>query len=69
MLLIALKHYRSISRIVRGVATSAMRSAQNGKDLVTAIIDQTIEIEVISGDREAELILGKSRFKLAMNSV
>ena len=54
---------------VRGVATSAMRSAQNGKDLVTAIIDQTgIEIEVISGDREAELIFEGVRAGLELGN-
>lgn len=38
-------------------ATSAMRNASNGKELVAEIKEQTgIEIEVISGMREAELI-------------
>ena len=42
---------------VSGVATSAIRSAQNGKDLVREIKDQTgIDIDIISGDKEAELI-------------
>lgn len=42
---------------VRGVATSAMRSAKNGKDLVKEIKVLTgIEIDIIDGDREAELI-------------
>ncbi|HXC03767.1 MAG TPA: phosphatase, partial [Bacteroidia bacterium] len=38
-------------------ATSAIRSASNGSDFVQAVKEQTgIEIKVISGDREAELI-------------
>jgi len=42
---------------VKGVATSAMRSAKNGKELVQQIKDQTgIHIDIISGDKEAELI-------------
>ena len=42
---------------VSGVATSAIRSAKNGKDLIDSIKEQTgIEIEIISGDKEAELI-------------
>ncbi|PSR54429.1 phosphatase [Adhaeribacter arboris] len=42
---------------VRAVATSAVRNAANGIKLITAIQEQTgIEVEVISGDREAELI-------------
>lgn len=42
---------------VRGVATSAIRNARNGKDLLEEIFSRTgIHIEVISGDKEAELI-------------
>lgn len=42
---------------VLGIATSAIRNAKNGQDLVAKIKDQTgIEIKVIDGDREAELI-------------
>jgi exopolyphosphatase/guanosine-5'-triphosphate,3'-diphosphate pyrophosphatase len=38
-------------------ATSAMRNASNGKDFVNAVKERTgIEIQVISGDREAEFI-------------
>lgn len=38
-------------------ATSAIRSANNGKDFVRKVKAETgIEIEIISGDREAELI-------------
>lgn len=42
---------------VRATATSAVRSAENGKDFVNAVKTQTgINIEAISGDEEAELI-------------
>ena len=41
----------------RATATSAMRVARNGQDLVRDIADQFgIEVEIIGGDREAELI-------------
>ena len=42
---------------VKAVATSAVRNAANGTKLVQAIREQIgINVEVISGDREAELI-------------
>ncbi len=42
---------------VRGVATSAIRNAKNGKQLLEDIRASTgLVIEMISGDREAELI-------------
>jgi exopolyphosphatase / guanosine-5'-triphosphate,3'-diphosphate pyrophosphatase len=42
---------------VKAMATSAVRNATNGKDLVQEILRHTgIEVEVISGDQEAELI-------------
>lgn len=42
---------------VRATATSAMRASRNGPDLVRDILDQTgIQVEVIGGEREAELI-------------
>ncbi|MGM9478579.1 Ppx/GppA phosphatase family protein [Pedobacter sp. GSP4] len=42
---------------VRATATSAVRSAENGKDFVQAVKEQTaITIEAISGDEEAALI-------------
>ena len=44
---------------VRGVATSAIRNAENGQALLSKVADQTgIHIDIISGDREAELIFG-----------
>src|SRR6478609_3239411 len=42
---------------IRAIATSAVRSASNGAELVAEIKRSTgIEVEVISGEREAELI-------------
>lgn len=42
---------------VRATATSAVRVARNGKELVQAIFEQTgIKVDIIPGDREAELI-------------
>ncbi|AMR27402.1 hypothetical protein A0257_10035 [Hymenobacter psoromatis] len=42
---------------VRATATSAMRVSRNGPDLVRDILETTgIQVEVISGEREAELI-------------
>ena len=42
---------------VRATATSAMRVSRNGPDLVRDILEQTgIQVEVIGGEREAELI-------------
>lgn len=42
---------------LRAVATSAMRDAENGKKILSQIKrDTDVEIEIISGDEEAELI-------------
>ena len=44
---------------IRAVATSAMRIAENSKNVIAEINTQTgVKIEVISGDEEAKLILG-----------
>ena len=44
---------------IRAVATSAMRIAENSKNVIAEIDAQTgVKIEVISGDEEAKLILG-----------
>lgn len=46
-------------RQLRAVATSAMREASNSKKVIEKIKDETgVQIEVISGDEEAELIFG-----------
>ncbi|OEJ99607.1 Ppx/GppA phosphatase family protein [Roseivirga misakiensis] len=52
---------------VRGVATSAIRNAKNGQKLLDEIFDETgIRINIISGDREAELIFGGVKAALDM---
>lgn len=44
---------------IRACATSAMREAENAKEIRSAILNETgIEVEIISGDEEAELIFG-----------
>lgn len=44
---------------LRAVATSAMREAKNGQKVVAKIKEESgIDLEVISGDEEAELIFG-----------
>jgi exopolyphosphatase / guanosine-5'-triphosphate,3'-diphosphate pyrophosphatase len=42
---------------IKAYGTSALRTARNGKDFIEAIRSRTgIEIEIIDGDREAEMI-------------
>ncbi len=59
-----MKSFKLISEIfdvqnLRAVSTSAMREANNSKSIISKIKDSTgIELEVISGDEEAALILG-----------
>lgn len=44
---------------IRACATSAMRDAENGNEIIRSIQKKTdIEIEIISGDEEARLIFG-----------
>ena len=52
---------------VRATATSAMRVSRNGPELVRDILDQTgIQVEVIGGEREAELIAKGIRQAVAL---
>ena len=52
---------------VRATATSAMRVSRNGPDLVRDILEETgIQVEVISGEREAELIAKGIRQAVAL---
>lgn len=59
-----IKAFKLISEIfevkqLRAVATSAMREATNAQKVIDKIrIEAEVEIEVISGDEEAELIFG-----------
>lgn len=44
-------------KIIRANATSMVRNASNGEQFIKEVFEQTaIQVEVISGDREAELI-------------
>lgn len=58
----AFKHYKEIfdkNEVYgyRAVATSALREAKNGKELIKEILDKTkIRLEIISGEEEANLI-------------
>ncbi|MRT91520.1 phosphatase [Ancylomarina sp. 16SWW S1-10-2] len=58
--------YQTVKTI--GFATSAIRTAENGQDFVKQIHqDFDIEIEVISGNREAELIYYGTREAVGLN--
>ena len=55
---------------VKATATSAMRVSRNGPDLVRDILEQTgIQVEVIGGGREAELIWRGVRQAVALDTV
>jgi exopolyphosphatase / guanosine-5'-triphosphate,3'-diphosphate pyrophosphatase len=55
-----------VSRIL-ALGTSALRSADNGKDVIKAIYDATnITVKVISGDQEAEYIYHGIRAAMAL---
>jgi exopolyphosphatase / guanosine-5'-triphosphate,3'-diphosphate pyrophosphatase len=57
-----IKHYKTVLKKFKpdqvfAFATSAARSAVNGTDFIEAIREKTgIDVQIISGDREAELI-------------
>lgn len=60
----SIKAFKLISEIfdvqeLRACTTSAMREAENGKEVKQRILEETgVEIDIISGDEEAELIFG-----------
>lgn len=57
-----IKAYKQLMKLYevqkyRACATSAMRDAKNGKDIISKIKDKTgIEIEIISGEEEAQIV-------------
>ena len=64
---IAVKHH---ANQIKAVATSAIRDAKNGKAFIELIFRELqIEIEIIDGDREAELIYKgvRAAVKMAQN--
>lgn len=57
--MIAFEHLMKVHKVdqYRACATSAMRDATNGREIVEGVKERTgIEIEIISGDEEAEMI-------------
>jgi exopolyphosphatase/guanosine-5'-triphosphate,3'-diphosphate pyrophosphatase len=55
-------------KVIKAFATSAVRSAENGIDFIAKIKNETgIEVEVISGDREAELIYLGNKAAVKLN--
>ena len=55
------KHYKTIGEynvdLIKAFGTSALRTAKNGADFLSEIKAKTnIDVEIITGDREAELI-------------
>lgn len=57
--MIAFKHLMIVQNVVdyRACATSAMREANNGKKVVETVLEKTgIQIEIIDGEAEAELV-------------
>lgn len=58
-----IKEYKSLIEqsglpcLIKGAGTSALRSARNGKEFISAVLERTgIHIDIIDGDREATLI-------------
>lgn len=69
----AFKHLISVHKPVQimACATSAMRDAKNAKELVTKVFKKTgIDIKIITGQKEAELILSNhvEKFQLHENN-
>lgn len=62
MLIQTMKAYRHLLKVYnvtefRACATSAMRDAKNGRDIVNQVKEETgINIEILTGDKEASLI-------------
>jgi len=71
----AMKIYKNLLdfynvKIFRACATSAVRSAENGKEIVEIIRNKTgINIEVISGKEEAMLIFETNKYNLPDNKI
>jgi len=66
------KHRRTIEKFgaekIIAFATSAIRNASNGKEFIKAVKEKTgIEVQIISGDKEAELIYYGVRSAVKMN--
>jgi exopolyphosphatase / guanosine-5'-triphosphate,3'-diphosphate pyrophosphatase len=50
---------------IKAIATSAMRDAKNQKDVVKKIFEESgIQLEIISGDRESELVFKAIRHEM-----
>lgn len=68
------QHRKTIKKFgvekILAFATSAIRSASNGKDFIKAVKEKTgIEVQIISGDKEAELIYFGVRSAVKMNDL
>ena len=65
-MMVIINDYQSVKTI--GFATSAIRTAKNGRDFVKQIHhDFDIDVQVISGNREAELIYYGTREAVGLN--
>lgn len=67
------KHFKRITKLkadhIRAFGTSALRSATNGQAFLDKIKSETgIEVEIINGEREAELIYKGVRQTIQMNN-
>lgn len=66
-------HYQTVQQYkvdyIKAFGTSALRSARNGQQFLDEIYDKTtVKIEIISGDREAELIYKGVRQTIKLNN-